>query len=287
MAVADAYAIAFEFVKEPKDHGLANDLNTFQQNPRYSDLLPSLHTDDTQRSIATANWLINSKLGGGNGDPYRYIFYIMEEFHNHPRAGWSKNFQSLLKSTEGSTPKELISRITNKADSNGSIMGVLPCGYLSDPVEVRMLATIQAITTHSVMTAPYAQMLAMAAHFFIHGHGSLSDLIDYLDFECQEGEPVAGLRDYILIGPVPMDARTSAYAALTLLQDSKSLREILWRAVDLRGDTDSVAALAVGLGACCEEIENDLPEVLINGVENGDPVFRKRMMDLTEQLERF
>lgn len=279
IAVADAYGIAFEFVKDPAQHGLRNDLATFQQNPKYDTLLPSLHTDDTQRSLAVANWITD----GDYFAPESFISYLKIEFENYPRAGYSKGFQALME--EDLSAIEMMRRITTKADSNGSIMGVLPCGYLHDPVDVRLAATIQAITTHSHATVPYAQGLAMAAHYFIHGLGPRSDLLEFLKAECEGdlGENIPETPS----GFKGMRAKETAETVLSLVLDTDSLSQMLYRAVELRGDTDSVAALAVGLGSVCDEIDNDLPQVLIDGVENGCPEFKKRLATKQDVLNEF
>jgi ADP-ribosylglycohydrolase len=279
IAVADGYSIAFEFVKDPAQHGLRNDLATYQQNPRYDTLLPSLHTDDTQRSLAVANWIMD----GDYFAPDSFIEYLKLEFANYPRAGYSKGFQALME--EDLSAIDMMRRITHKADSNGSIMGVLPCGYLRDPVDVRMAATIQAITTHSHATVPYAQGLAMAAHYFIHDLGSRTDLLEFLKSEC-EGDLAENVPDKAT-GFSGMTAKLTAETVLALVLGTNSLSDMLYRAVDLRGDTDSIAALAVGLGSVCREIENDLPQVLIDGVEQGDPKFKARMLAKEEVLREF
>jgi hypothetical protein len=57
IAIADAYAQAFEFVKNPETYGLKNRLVdgklNFQQNPKYPELKPGNFTDDTIRTIAS------------------------------------------------------------------------------------------------------------------------------------------------------------------------------------------------------------------------------------------
>lgn len=56
IAIADAYAQAFEFIKNLKEKGLKNQIKDgkldFQQNPKYPDSKPGYFTDDTIKTIA-------------------------------------------------------------------------------------------------------------------------------------------------------------------------------------------------------------------------------------------
>lgn len=44
---------------------------------------------------------------------------------------------------------------------------------------------------------------------------------------------------------------------------------ILRTCIDYGGDTDTVAAIALGAASCYEEIEQDLPQQLYDKLENG------------------
>lgn len=276
MAVADAYAIPFEFVKSYEEHGLVNDLKTYKQHPRYKELRPSQFTDDTLRSVATARRVI---LHGHPAhveplfEPLTYLKAIQTAVRYDPRKGWSKRFQQLLEDNIN-TPTLLLSRkITKRAESNGSIMGCLPLGYLKNPHDIRMAATAQAIATHSVTTAPFAQALALAAHYFIYDLGAPRDLMQFLDteaegfYECFKQYPP---ETKWLKTPIDMTAEQTAFAVFRLLEDCHSLTEIMRKAVDMMGDTDSVAALAVGIASCSADYEEDLPQHLIDGLDEGE-----------------
>ena len=92
MAVADAYAIAFEFVPDTPDR--PNDLKTFHQHPKYIELAPGQYTDDTQRSIGNANVL----LSGEWWNMMAYANEYVSQFKLDPREGYSRGFQKLLNS---------------------------------------------------------------------------------------------------------------------------------------------------------------------------------------------
>ena len=284
IAVADSYGIAFEFVKDPASHNLKNDL-TFQQNPRYHDLLPSQYTDDTLRSIAT--WRVISlggKLTSAPFNPTLYAHAIKTEFLRDKRAGWSKKFQAYLQQSEdiGETALDFMRGISTRAESNGSIMGSLPCGFLQHPVDVRLAAAAQAVSTHSAATIPYAQAMALAAHFHIYDLGKRDELSDFLWDEVEGYDQAFDLS--ASPQPVDMTAKQTATAVLHLLEGGKSLTGIMTEAVNVGGDTDSVAALAVGIASCCDEYDQDIPQHLIEQLDQGGEWGAGYLRALDEQM---
>ncbi len=286
LAVADAFAIPFEFVKNRSQYGLVNDLRTYQQHPEYAGLKPSQYTDDTQRSIANAMVVLNQCTH----DPFAFIRSMQNEFKADPRDGYSRRFQKFMEENQHAYPLDWLKTITHRRESNGSIMGAAPLGYLPTEVEVRFAATLQAITTHSVVTATYAQAIALTAHFFLYDLAPKDCLMSYLRDELEGWDTCFAdfcTGDHLPEKSVTMKARDTCIAVLQLLDRHDSLTAMLKRAVDIGGDTDSVAALAVGLGSCCGEIENDLPEELLAGLEFGDPVKQARLRDLDARLELF
>jgi ADP-ribosyl-[dinitrogen reductase] hydrolase len=270
MAVADAYAIAFEFVSDPAAHGLRNDLATYQQHPKYDGLKPSQYTDDTQRSIVNAKVVLSHMAH----DPYAFVRGMQREFRDDPRDGYSRNFQQFMIDNQNTYPLDWVKAITLRRASNGSIMGAAPLGYL-------------AMITHSVATAPCAQAIALAAHYFIYDLGPKDELLAFLLDEVEDAERILG--DIVLgygfpVGPVPMQAGATMTAVLQLIHKHDSLTDILQEAVMIGGDTDSVAALSVGIASTSREVTSDLPAVLMEGVEFGDKGTQRRLLDLDFDL---
>ena len=70
-------------------------------------------------------------------------------------------------------------------------------------------------------------------------------------------------------GKVGQDGGELVRAALGVLLDSKSLREVLIRSVALGGDTDTTAAVAMAPAAVSAELARDLPESLHAELEDG------------------
>jgi ADP-ribosyl-[dinitrogen reductase] hydrolase len=281
MAVADAYSIAFEFVNDPQAHGLVNDLASYQQHPKYASLKPSQYTDDTQRTIATG-WTICS---GDWVEPAAFLHNLVNEYRRSPRDGYSRRFQALIEEMKDKSSLDFIRAIKNRTDTNGSIMGCLPCGFLSNPADVRLAATMQAVATHSFKTVPHAQSLALAAHHFIQG-GARADLETFLSEESQG--PSTGY--FPTRGGIEMTAEATSAAVLNLIgcskfaPDHRSLSEVLRAAVDLGGDTDSVAALAVGLASLSDEFAKDLPQNLVDGLEFGNQAEHSDILALEDTL---
>ncbi len=58
-------------------------------------------------------------------------------------------------------------------------------------------------------------------------------------------------------------------AAITSFMRNNSLSEILKSCIAWGGDTDTVATIALAAASCSKTIKKDLPESLINGLENG------------------
>lgn len=288
MAVADAYAIPFEFVTDYAAHGLQNDLATYQQHPKYDGLRPSQYTDDTQRSIVNAQCVLAANWHDITG----IVRMWQLEFAEDPRDGYSRNFQRFMAENRAgiSSPWDWLSKITTKKNTNGSIMGAAPFGCLPDPVQVKLAASLQAMITHSPETIPYAQAMALAAHFFIYGVGLPQELGYYL-VETVDSADIAldDLRfgDHLPSRRVGMTARDTCFAVLQLLDRQPSLSAILRRTVEVGGDTDSVAALAVGIASCSEHYEYDLPTPLMEGLEFGKPEAHQRLRTLDEALEAY
>ncbi|MEB3278367.1 MAG: hypothetical protein VKK42_05525 [Lyngbya sp.] len=58
-------------------------------------------------------------------------------------------------------------------------------------------------------------------------------------------------------------------AAVTAIVRNHSLSKILQDCVAFTGDVDTVAAIALGAASCSQEVTQDLPSHLFEGLENG------------------
>lgn len=285
MAIGDAYGIGFEFVKNSQH---VNDLSQFYQHPIYANLIPGQYTDDTQRTLANMMVIANKD----HLNPLDYAKAYVDEFKASPRDGYSRRYQALIQ--ECNTGLDLLNKVIPTQVSNGSIMGVAPIGYLEDVNRVLRAAGIQAMVTHSYETVPYAQMIALAAHYFLYDLGSKEDLLEFINDKLVEQYFVvdglhplkntfAGIfkeSEYEdILEPCDMSAHMTAYHSLYAVLSYDNLADMLKHCIDVGGDTDSLAAISMALGSVSKEIENNLPQNLYDGLENDG-----RGLDYIKQL---
>jgi ADP-ribosyl-[dinitrogen reductase] hydrolase len=286
MAVADAYAIGWEFTSI-KHQPAPIDLSAFVQHPTYLELKPGQYTDDTQRAIANTNVMLSYSNRMDVYDPLAYARAYVNAYYTDPREGYSRGFQALLKSV--ATGEGFLEKVTRNKTSNGSVMGVAPLGFLPTLSSVKMAATIQAITTHHPETAIHAQLVALAVHYFIHRKGDRKDLVGWLmmaadwrasseaefQWEQQVNLNSRGLGTSIKASSI---SAYMAYAVTTF----DSLTDIIKDAVTRGGDTDSAAAVAVAVASLCPDIENDIPQHLYDALDAANPGFG---LDFLNSLE--
>lgn len=286
MAVADAYAIAWEFTDQ---QNAENDLTDFHQHPTYLELKPGQYTDDTQRSIANAHVLLGAPENKFN--PLSYAQAYLEQVRMDPREGYSRGYQAFLNSVNH--PYDFLVGIERTKFSNGSLMGVAPIGFLSDLREVKMAAMIQAITTHHPETVPHAQLVAMAVHYFLHiddcPRKALMDwLMLYSPFQRtgdneQWWNQVAA---YDQGGKTGIKASSISAYMVYAVSTFDTLSDIIHDAVQRGGDTDSAAAVSVAVASCCPEIINDIPHHLTASMDAANPNFGVQYMNELEHKLR-
>lgn len=275
MAIGDAYGIGFEFVKDSKH---INDLSQYYQHPKYSNLVPGQYTDDTQRSLANVMVIAHKDYMS----PFDYAQSYVEEFKASPRDGYSRGYQAFIESCN--TGWDFVNNIQATKRSNGSIMGAAPLGYLESIQQVKMAAMIQASLTHHWETIPWAQMVALAAHYFLYDIGPKDGLLDFLNDQMNEQYFVVDGRHPIknsfsnlfkysqyedIMESCDMSAQKTACHVLYAVLAYDNLADMLKHCIDVGGDTDSLAALAMAIGSCSHEIGNNLPTHLYDSLENG------------------
>lgn len=283
MAIGDAYGIGFEFVDKDEwsNNGLVNDLSKFYQHPLYSNLIPGQYTDDTQRALANTMVICHKDFL----NPLEYTKSYIEEFKASPRDGYSRGFQALIESCDDG--QQLLDTVSPTKNSNGSIMGVAPLGYLENISDVMRAAAIQAMTTHGWRTVPYAQMIAATAHYFLYDIGPKDELTQFLflniDLPNTICPMIAGKADECMfasiikeseyedlgVDPCSMSAKSTALHALYAIVNYDNLADMLTHCIDVSGDTDSLAAISMALGSVSTEIENNLPQHFYDTIENG------------------
>ena len=270
LAIGDAYGAGFEFA--PAEFVAAhNTLSAYVQHPRHS-LKPGSYTDDTQMSLAIAETLIAN-------DPWTpevLASRFVKTFKRDPRKGYASRFYDFLVSINDG--EEFLAKIHGTSDKSGSAMRVTPVGILPTVEQVIEAATIQAKLTHNSPNGINAAIAAaLMSHYFLYRLGNKQGLGLFLE------RYVPG------IGSVPWEGKVSTQgwecvqAAVTAIVGNDSLSHILQECVAFTGDVDTVAAIALGAASCSEEVRQDLPSGLFEGLENGK-YGRDYIMELDRKL---
>jgi ADP-ribosyl-[dinitrogen reductase] hydrolase len=272
IAVGDAYAAGFEFSDRTKIQ-IHNNLSSYVPHDLYG--FKAKYTDDTQMSIAIAELL----LGNVPWTPDNIASNFVCCFKRDPRKGYSKGFYGVL--SQINTGAELLSVINPNSTRNGAAMRSVPIGCLGNKAKVIRYATEQAKVTHDTsigITSSCA--VALVAHLGLVLKGSVADINKFLASEGYSGW------DFNWHSETSVEAFDTISAALTCLQSSRSLSELLIHCVDLGGDTDSVAAIAIGLATCFDEYNQDLPNTLFQSLD--EPLYGIQFLEkLDVQLNSY
>jgi len=256
LAIGDAYGAAFEYVK-PEIVCRHNDLARYYRHPRHG-IEAGCYTDDTQMSIAIAEILIE----GVEWTPKNLAGRFLDAFNRDRREGYASGFYAFLCSAVDT--EDFLDRIRPDSEKSGAAMRSCPLGCIRSIEELKEKAEVQAAITHNTKVGIESSIAAaLSAHYFYHGLGPKDGLGDFL---C--GHVVLpGNEEWKK--PVGAHGLDAVRASVSVLLRHKSLSEVLKACVSYGGDVDTVACLALGVGSCCPEIENDLPDILKTGLENG------------------
>ena len=282
-AIGDAYGAGFEFTTNP---ARPNDLGGFAPHPMSGQVG---YTDDTLRSIANARVMLSADARGIHR-PDRYADAYLAIHRQDGRDGWSKRFKAMLERHDGGSGADFMEALERRP-TNGCLMGAAVIGMLPDAGKVRLAATMQTVSTHSASAAPYTQAVSLAAHHLLNG-GSIESVLDY----CLAGADWTGERQRhafarLASGDPPepeMASETVAAAALWGIANWDRTSDLLRWACSSGRDTDSLAAVCMALSACTDEIEDDLPDALVRGIEDVEDMDQLRRIDasLASRFER-
>ena len=257
IAIGDAYGAGFEFAEEKiikKEHKLDK-----YYGSRIDDLKAGQYTDDTQMTLALIELLLSEK----EWNKENIADSFLNVFHRDQRPGYAKGFYNFLLNTK--TAKDFNNKIINNSLRNGAAMRAVPLGVFNSIEEVKEISKIQAAVTHNTFEGIISsQAVSLMSHYFINNIGNVKELIPFIEEELQ----------YSFINDkttkTKCDGIDTINAVLTVLNASKTLREILDHSVSLGGDTDSVASIALGVASFSTEHEKDLPNFLFEELENNE-----------------
>ena len=255
VGIGDAYGSGFEFAP-PEEVIRHNDGRKYHPRPS-TGTRPGRYTDDTQMSLAIAEALIS----GESWTPKNLANRFVTVYHRDPRPGYARGFESVLKRCKNGD--DLLRLLKPDSDRNGAAMRSIPLGVLPTVAKVREFARIQARITHDTPggIAP-SQAAALMAHFGLRQRGRLVALPRFLSAKVP-GHPWRTPWS----GPVPLHGVSTVCAALTALVRNRSLTALLTDCIAFTGDTDSVAAIALGAACCYPEYRRDLNPALLHELE--------------------
>jgi ADP-ribosyl-[dinitrogen reductase] hydrolase len=270
LAIADAYGAGFEYVN-PEIIQASNNLSGYVQHPRHQ-IKPGCYTDDTQMSIAIAEAIAQQQPW----TPEVLADKFITAFKRDPREGYASSFyEFLLTISDGS---EFLEKIQPSSDKSGAAMRAAPIGIFHSIEKVIEAATIQAKITHNTPDGiNAATAAALMSHYFIYRLGEKKDLGRFLE------DHVSGEWSQPWQGKVKSKGWMSVRAAITAVIRNQSMRELLKDCIAFTGDVDTVSAIALAAASCSDEIVQDLPTHLIQGLENT-PYGRDYIIDLDKQL---
>lgn len=259
LAVGDAYGSSFEFASK-KFVEEFNTLQKYYQHPRFKNNGDNMYTDDTQQSIAISE----SVILHNEWTKELVADKMVEVFKRDERPGYTSGFFNILKQVENG--KELLEKIHGNSEKCGAAMRAMPIGVLSNIWEVISKSYIQATITHNSHDGIESSIASsLMAHYFIYNIGPKKELPDFL--RCYNKnlweKPWRGEK-------VSTNGIECVHAALTMVIKYNNMADILNGCVSCLGDTDSVASIALAVASNSNEIEQNLPQILVDDLENGD-----------------
>jgi ADP-ribosylglycohydrolase len=254
LAVGDAYGAGFEYADEMIVH---NDLSRYVQHPRHS-INPGCYTDDTQMSIAIAETIVS----GATWKPEVLASNFVTAFKRDSREGYAGRFYQFLREiTDGS---EFLEKMHPTSSKSGAAMRAAPIGIYPTPEKVIEAATIQAAITHNTSDGINAAVAAaLMSHYFLYKLGEKQQLGNFIT------SFVPGEWSIPWQGQVKTYGWMCVRAAITAVMRNDSMSSLLQDCIAFTGDVDTVATIALGAASCSEEIQQDIPSHLIDGLENG------------------
>ncbi len=257
LAIGDAYGAGFEYSPNRMIREL-NDLSGYVQHPRHG-IRPGCYTDDTQMSLAITEAMVSGEPWTKENLAARFV----SAFKRDPREGYARGFFAFLQDVTDGT--DFLDRIRPESDKSGAAMRAGPIGVYRAVDTVIERSTLQAAITHDTPDGIAASVAAsLMSHYFVHRLGAKADLPEFLS-EYVPGEWAVPWKK-----KVGAKGIMSVRAAITAVTGHGSLSSILRACIAFTGDVDTVATIALGAASCCEEVAQDLPDVLLDTLENGE-----------------
>ncbi|MDO8598901.1 MAG: ADP-ribosylglycohydrolase family protein [bacterium] len=261
IAQGDAYGAGFEYVtRENTALWALHRLDQYVEHPTHR--CRGVYTDDTQMSIAVAEVL----LGGPPFTREAFADAFVDCFQRDRRDGYARGFQAFLESVRSGG--DFLARIEPRSDKNGACMRAVPIGVLRSIDDVLAVAEMQARITHDTPDGIFsAQAVALMSHFALWHEEPFSALEEFCHRRLPRFRFPKRWRWEVRSSRDTSVAMATTHAVYELLTHEESLREVLDSAVTFGGDTDSTAAIAVGIASA--RFRDQLPTFLERDLEPG------------------
>lgn len=262
IAVGDALGAGYEYNNAALDKHRGNLFHGYIQHGKHTGIKPGMYTDDTQMSIAIAEAIVS-------GDPWKpgYITqHFLNAFLRDKRDGYARGFQAFLEDPKHHDPDGFLDDIRPDSDKSGAAMRAGCIGFVPNMGRVIEMATVQAEITHATKGGvDSAVAAALMVYFLRHTGEPKAQLPGFLATRVK-GYP---WDTYKWVGKVGVKGIECVHAALTAIMDNDSLTGVLNQCIEYTGDVDTVAAIAMAAACQSNEIKQDIPQNLIDTLENG------------------
>ncbi|HOL42031.1 MAG TPA: ADP-ribosylglycohydrolase family protein [Methanospirillum sp.] len=265
-------------------------------------LSPGTYTDDTQQALAIAEVM----AAGMEITPYNLAQSFLAVYARDPRPGYSRQTYAMLTSPD---PKSFLGSITDhdrrERKTNGAAMRALPLGFFPDRTRVIQSALQSASITHGHPDALAATVaIALMVHERLYYARSYEELWRGIRSDvhtiapdtalwCDRCAAQKTLEREILFGEyasygVPYTESRIFLGAVIFLLTKYGCEpcRLLTQAISLGGDTDTVAAVVLGV-ALVQGGEQSTIWNLIDRIEDG-PFGKEYLISIGNALsERF
>ena len=281
MAIGDAYGACFEGCDSThvsRNNDLVYEIHIRHLEKHPEDAMPSVvprgyYTDDTQMSIANAEMMLedNEKTVENFADKY------VEVFNRNERRGYTTYFLNVLMNS--SSGREMLARIDGKSTKSGGFMRATPFGLYPKIEDVIESADIQARVTHDSWIGRNSSIgAALMTHYFYYDLGPRHELSGWLrdqHFGDRLHSPHPFQADGGWVQCWAPGRRVGVHgwdcleASIYAIEEHDNMADILHQCVEYTGDVDTVAAVAMAAASCSKDIEQNLPDILVEKLENG------------------
>lgn len=212
-------------------------------------------TDDTVMTLAVASWLIKDK-----NNPTVLIKELQYYGNRYPHAGYGGSFARWLRSE---APQPYYSY------GNGSAMRVSPCAWVAKSLEEsQYLAEVSASVTHNHPEGiKGAQAVASAIYMARQGY-SKYDIKSYISeqYDYDLNRSINNIRNSGY--KFEVSCQDSVPESIIAFLEGENYTNCIRKAISLKGDADTQAAIAGSIAEAYYGFPNDLTKIVNNTLDD-------------------